>query len=161
MEFQGAGGDQAPRPISPYPQDQDQVSVMQDKVDQLALAMFESIRSLPDPAADPSFAPEFVVSAGQSDAQQQHGQQWIDAVAALSARVVAEARALDNMIETLPGMDKTEAQQLQELKELGEESAALALQLRGRTAEAAAAADAADKVLDHLSSTLLVAPQNT
>jgi Subunit 21 of Mediator complex len=121
------------------------VSLLQDHVDLLALAMFDAIRLLPQAEADaplPMFAGLAVATCAV--------QPWDSKVKALADKVVFEAQTLDSMIEQLPGADKSELQQLDELRELAATSAKLQVELTEKAAEARALMTEANTKLDEL-----------
>ncbi|CAM9312375.1 unnamed protein product [Ectocarpus sp. 4 AP-2014] len=102
--------------------DKDAVSAMQESVDQLALSMFDSLRLIP-------FSEE-VKGGGRGVAplqQQEPGQPgvaplrravttnaaWAETVQSLADGVLKQARALDGLIDVLPGAELREDQQME------------------------------------------------
>lgn len=102
------------------PTEKDEVSAMQDAVDQLALSMFDALRLIP-------FSEE--VKAGKRGGVGQPGQHdpdaavvrravamdasWATHVQSLAEGVLKQARTLDGLIDTLPGADLREDQQME------------------------------------------------
>lgn len=102
------------------PTEQDEVSAMQDAVDQLALSMFDALRLIP-------FSEE--VKAGKRGGVGQPGQHdpdaavvkravamdssWATHVQSLAEGVLKQARTVDGLIDTLPGADLREDQQME------------------------------------------------
>lgn len=98
----------------------DAVSAMQESVDQLALSMFDSLRLI-------SFSEEVKGNArGVAVQPGQPGQQhvavrravatdaaWTRQVETLAEVVLKQAKSLDGLIDTLPGADLREDQQME------------------------------------------------
>lgn len=115
-------------PIVKMESDKDAVSIMQESVDQLALSMFDSLRLIP-------FAEE--VKGGPAAAQGIHGQpaaagqglvgasepgikravvmdtSWARQVQSLAEGVLKQAKTLDSLIDTLPGAELREDEQME------------------------------------------------
>lgn len=98
---------------------QDEVSIMQESVDQLALSMFDSLRLIP-------FSEE--VKGGRRGVVQPQGQgadpvvlrravtidaAWTSQVQSLAEGVLKQARNLDGLIDALPGAELREDQQME------------------------------------------------
>jgi Subunit 21 of Mediator complex len=143
---QGSAVDAPAGYLPPAPQEADAVSLLQDHVDLLALAMFDAIRLLPQAEAEPAPLPMFAGLPIATCAVQP----WDSKVKALADKVVFEALTLDSMIDQLPGADKSELQQLDELRELAATSAKLQVELTERAAEARALMTKANTKLDEL-----------
>jgi Subunit 21 of Mediator complex len=143
---QGGTVDAPAGSLPPAPQEADAVSLLQDHVDLLALAMFDAIRLLPQAEAEPAPLPMFAGLAVATCAVQP----WDSKVKALADKVVFEAQTLDSMIDQLPGADKSELQQLDELRELAASSAKLQVELTEKAAEARALMTEANTKLDEL-----------
>ncbi|KAJ0397960.1 hypothetical protein ATCC90586_002023 [Pythium insidiosum] len=79
----------------------DKVSLLQESVDRFALSMFNALRLLPATLGDDKTRAESV-----------------NAVKALAKDVIAAAKETDALIDELPGLDKTEEEQLEEMRRL-------------------------------------------
>ncbi|GLE00939.1 hypothetical protein PINS_up009736 [Pythium insidiosum] len=97
----------------------DKVSLLQESVDRLALSMFNALRLLPATLGDDKSRAENV-----------------DAVKALAKDVIAAAKETDALIDELPGLDKTEEEQLEEMRRLQIQSEEEAQTLRHAAEEA-------------------------
>lgn len=98
--------------------DRDPVSLMQESVDQLALAMFDSLRLIPF-AEEVTRAPKPAVHAAEpvpgtpilravaTDAA------WSEKVQSLAQGVLKQASILDDLIDTLPGAELCEEKQME------------------------------------------------
>jgi uncharacterized phage infection (PIP) family protein YhgE len=156
MEQQEQGTASAPPgSLPPAPQEADAVSLLQDHVDLLALAMFDAIRLLPKEETGPAPLPMFAGLPVATCAVQP----WDNKVKTLADKVVFEAQTLDSMIDQLPGADKSELQQLDELRQLAATSAKLQVELTEKAAEARALMTKANTKLDKLSNAVFDPPK--
>lgn len=101
-------------------EEKDAVSVMQESLDQLALSMFDSLRLIP-------FSEEVQRGARGVAPQPQPGQgaappprravvtnaDWAKQVQNLAEGVLKQAKALDGLIDALPGAELREDQQME------------------------------------------------
>ncbi|KAF1779648.1 Mediator complex, subunit Med21 [Phytophthora cactorum] len=97
----------------------DKVSLLQESVDKTALSMFNALRLLP--------------AATEDDAKKQETK---DAITTLANDVLKMVHETDALIDDLPGLDKTEAEQMEELRRLQIESEEEAQTLRQVAEEA-------------------------
>ncbi|KAF4136326.1 Subunit 21 of Mediator complex [Phytophthora infestans] len=97
----------------------DKVSLLQESVDKMALSMFNALRLLPAATGD--------------DAKKQETK---DAITTLANDVLKMVQETDALIDDLPGLDKTEAEQTEELRRLQIESEEEAQTLRQVAEEA-------------------------
>ncbi|KAJ0393665.1 hypothetical protein P43SY_003684 [Pythium insidiosum] len=97
----------------------DKVSLLQESVDRFALSMFNALRLLPATLGDDKTRAESV-----------------NAVKALAKDVIAAAKETDALIDELPGLDKTEEEQLEEMRRLQIQSEEEAQTLRHVAEEA-------------------------
>lgn len=155
-EAGGQSGASPQLPLQPIPQDIDAVTALQDQVDVLALAVFDSIRLLPVEmsASAADLATEASASGaeanGETTATAASSAAWEQKVKALADNVVRQAQQLDKMIAALPGADQSEEQQLQGLADLKLRSEQLHSELESKHAEAKALADRADALVEGL-----------
>lgn len=101
--------------------EQDEVSAMQESIDQLALSMFDALRLIPfseevkagkrggitQPAGQHDAEAAVVRRAVATDAS------WMSQVKSLAEGVLTQARTLDGLIDALPGADLREDQQME------------------------------------------------
>jgi hypothetical protein len=99
----------------------DKVSALQQCVDQMALDMFNALRLLPP--------------MGSSDDPEVF-QENILRVKGLARDLLSSAQKTNDMIDLLPGLEKTEADQLEEMQQLQAESDEQARNLREAEEEA-------------------------
>ncbi|KAL4117949.1 hypothetical protein PRIC2_010277 [Phytophthora ramorum] len=116
----------------------DKVSLLQESVDKTALSMFNALRLLPAATGD--------------DAKQQEAK---DAITTLANDVLKMVQETDALIDDLPGLDKTEAEQMEELRRLQIQSEEEAQTLRQVAEEAERWMDRARDSLRVISETRL------
>ncbi|CAM9252201.1 unnamed protein product [Chrysoparadoxa australica] len=126
-----------PVPEPKRDQEIDAVSQLQGTVDGLALAMFDALRLIPP---------------GDATLEDK---QWEKQVKVLGEKVLRQAAKLDEMIDTLPGADKTEEEQLQELRELHACSEGQRFKLKEAVQEVEELHAAASLSLDEIARTIL------
>ncbi|POM78818.1 Hypothetical protein PHPALM_3608 [Phytophthora palmivora] len=102
----------------------DKVSLLQESVDKMALSMFNALRLLP-------------VATGDDTKKQETK----DAITTLANDVLKMVQETDALIDDLPGLDKTEAEQMEELRRLQIQSEEEAQTLRQVAEEADVMAD--------------------
>ncbi|CAM9373854.1 unnamed protein product [Ectocarpus sp. 12 AP-2014] len=148
--------------------DKDAVSAMQESVDQLALSMFDSLRLIP-------FSEEVKGGArGVAPLQQQQPGQpgaaplkravttnaaWADTVQSLADGVLKQARALDGLIDVLPGAELREDQQMEEIARLDREGKLKRAELAKMVEKAEALSKGVNGSLDQLADHMLGAPR--
>ncbi|RLN51682.1 hypothetical protein BBJ29_007075 [Phytophthora kernoviae] len=98
----------------------DKVSLLQESVDKMTLSMFNALRLLPASTDDNA-----------------NNQETKDAITSLANDVLRMVQETDVLIDDLPGLDKTEAEQLEELRRLQIQSEEEAQTLRQVAEEAA------------------------
>ncbi|KAG7394576.1 hypothetical protein PHYBOEH_004994 [Phytophthora boehmeriae] len=113
----------------------DKVSLLQESVDKMALSMFNALRLLP--------------------ASNASTQETKDAITSLANDVLRMVQETDVLIDDLPGLDKTEAEQLEELRRLQIQSEEEAQTLRQVAEEAERWMDRARDSLRVISETRL------
>ncbi|KAG7382533.1 hypothetical protein PHYPSEUDO_004800 [Phytophthora pseudosyringae] len=116
----------------------DKVSLLQESVDKMALSMFNALRLLPAATGD--------------DAKTQETK---DAVTTLANDVLKMVQETDALIDDLPGLDKTETEQMEELRRLQIQSEEEAQTLRQVAEEAERWMDRARDSLRVISETRL------
>ncbi|KAG2509977.1 hypothetical protein JM18_008595 [Phytophthora kernoviae] len=97
----------------------DKVSLLQESVDKMTLSMFNALRLLPASTDDNA-----------------NNQETKDAITSLANDVLRMVQETDVLIDDLPGLDKTEAEQLEELRRLQIQSEEEAQTLRQVAEEA-------------------------
>ncbi|CAB1097290.1 unnamed protein product [Ectocarpus sp. CCAP 1310/34] len=150
--------------------DKDAVSAVQESVDQLALSMFDSLRLIP-------FSEEVKGGArGVAPLQQQQQQPgqpgaaplrravttnaaWADTVQSLADGVLKQARALDGLIDVLPGAELREDQQMEEIARLDREGKLKRAELAKMVEKAEALSKEVNGSLDQLADHMLGAPR--
>ncbi|KAI9982907.1 hypothetical protein PInf_006707 [Phytophthora infestans] len=118
----------------------DKVSLLQESVDKMALSMFNALRLLPAATGDDAKKQE------TKDAVRTLGDEFKDSLEAdsllcgqittLANDVLKMVQETDALIDDLPGLDKTEAEQTEELRRLQIESEEEAQTLRQVAEEA-------------------------
>ncbi|OWZ22272.1 hypothetical protein PHMEG_0003064 [Phytophthora megakarya] len=116
----------------------DKVSLLQESVDKMALSMFNALRLLPAATGDNTKT-----------------QETKDAITTLANDVLRMVQETDAMIDDLPGLDKTEAEQMEELRRLQIQSEEEAQTLRQVAEEAERWMDRARDSLRVISETRL------
>ncbi|CEG46077.1 Mediator complex, subunit Med21 [Plasmopara halstedii] len=97
----------------------DKVSLLQESVDKTALSMFNALRLLP------------LVTGDEANKQEAK-----DAIMTLANDVLRMVQETDVLIDDLPGLDKTEAEQMEEMRRLQIQSEEEAQNLRQVAEEA-------------------------
>ncbi|KAG1684680.1 hypothetical protein DVH05_024699 [Phytophthora capsici] len=116
----------------------DKVSLLQESVDKMALSMFNALRLLPAAKGDDA-----------------NNQETRDAITTLANDVLKMVQETDALIDDLPGLDKTEAEQMEELRRLQIQSEEEAQTLRQVAEEAERWMDRARDSLRVISETRL------
>ncbi|CAI5720816.1 unnamed protein product [Peronospora effusa] len=116
----------------------DKVSLLQESVDKMALSMFNALRLLPAATGD--------------DTKKQETK---DAITTLANDVLKMVQETDALIDDLPGLDKTEIEQMEELRRLQIQSEEEAQTLRQVAEEAERWMDRARDSLRVISETRL------
>lgn len=98
--------------------DKDSVSVMQESVDQLALSMFDSLRLIPfveevSRSAPPPGQPGGIMSEASVRRAINTDATWLSKVQSLAEGVLKKAKTVDSLIDTLPGSELSEDQQME------------------------------------------------
>ncbi|GAB9464484.1 unnamed protein product [Globisporangium polare] len=116
----------------------DKVSLLQESVDKMALSMFNALRLLPANVGDESSKEETAT-----------------AIRSLANDVLRMVKETDSLIDDLPGLDKTESDQVEELRRLQIQSEDEAQTLRQVAEEAERWMDRARDSLRVISETRL------
>ncbi|KAK1930467.1 hypothetical protein P3T76_014138 [Phytophthora citrophthora] len=116
----------------------DKVSLLQESVDKMALSMFNALRLLPAAKGDDA-----------------NNQETKDAITTLANDVLKMVQETDALIDDLPGLDKTETEQMEELRRLQIQSEEEAQTLRQVAEEAERWMDRARDSLRVISETRL------
>ncbi|KAE9021211.1 hypothetical protein PR002_g12313 [Phytophthora rubi] len=120
----------------------DKVSLLQESVDKMALSMFNALRLLP-------------AATGAATGDDAKKQETKDAITTLANDVLKMVQETDALIDDLPGLDKTEAEQMEELRRLQIQSEEEAQTLRQVAEEAERWMDRARDSLRVISETRL------
>ncbi len=141
------------------PHGEDLVTMAHNTVESLALAMFDALRFLPTNVESGDL---LVSLAGEKNSMRCESEtSWEKKVVELANEVKRKAKAANESIAKLPGVNKSKEDQIKEIESLEERSQLVRSRLKKKVEEAEALKDAMDEELDKASWALLRSVQHT
>ncbi len=132
---------------------EDLVSVAQNAVESLALAMFDALRFLPTGEESGDLLPS--LAGDNINVRNEYETSWEKKVAELANKVRGEANIANESIAKLPGVNKSKEDQMKEIEALEERSRMIRSKLREKVKEAEVLKGVMDEELDKASWALL------